>query len=464
MTDLTFVGFTLTLLSEGGVTTPGSLAKNEPDAVVDRDVAGRYRIPGTSLAGLLRDRFERVHSPERARMVFGYVEDQRSKEQPSPTQQDQAVASSLWVFDALVDEPLPELVTRMTTAIDRHRGAAKNHLLREVQAFPAGTTFTGHLMWENATVEDIEDLAVCLRSWKIRLGRSVSTGAGSATIGSAFIGELDRSTDKDLTMWLTMSGPELVEAVAIRALDLSGPGADVERIVQVAFVVAGPVLVGGHREGNVLRLRRSQGKPVVPGSSVKGVVRSRMEYILRSVGVTECGMEAVPCGTCLPCTFFGHGGKADPDSASVGHRGRVVVESVTFTGQQSDPDPVVRRRTHVALDRFTGGSARVTRTDDVVHDDTDDGGRGKLYVVEAVERGAVTLTFDATELTIGEWLDFQALLRLVCDDLHEGYIGIGHGTMRGCGSIRYAAEPRSLGTRAEAQERLGQIRRREVAT
>lgn len=380
MTTRTFVRFDLTLESEGGVTTPGSVGRDKSDAVVDKNLAGEHRIPGTSLAGLLRDRYETVFSHEKAEHVFGVVPQGRDQTD-SQEEREPAVASRLWVYDAVATPSKDMIIERSTTAIDRQRGAAKVRALRTVEACARGTKFRAYLMWEDAPETYLDDLRRCLVGWKVRLGRGVSTGAGVATISDAYAATIDLTTDEGLRLWLEHSGHALVDLAVehpSQALDLNVTESQDQRIIEVRFVVDGPVLVGGGHDGNQLRARRSGGKPVLPGSSIKGVMRSRMEYILRSVKVQECSLDAQRCGRCLPCDYFGHGGKADKDATSVGARGRVIPDTAEFIGVVGEDQAYLRARTHVAIDRFTGGSARVTPIDDIVHSDTEDGGRGKL--------------------------------------------------------------------------------------
>jgi CRISPR/Cas system CSM-associated protein Csm3 (group 7 of RAMP superfamily) len=183
--------------------------------------------------------------------------------------------------------------------------------------------------------------------------------------------------------------------------------------------LAGPWRIGTGedkpKDGSPVPMLRVAGKPVMPGSGIKGVVRSRAEFIMRSVGVYACPDQRCGAGPCWTCQVFGHGGGQDDSSEAVGRRALIRFADAPLR----DPgDPVYR--THVAIDRFTGG-ARDTA----------------LYTLEAIESGAFTLRVEQMRLDVeGELLaQIRAVLRLVLEDLNDGIIGIGAGTARGYGSV-----------------------------
>lgn len=161
---------------------------------------------------------------------------------------------------------------------------------------------------------------------------------------------------------------------------------------------------------------------VIPGSSLKGVFRSRAEQLLRGLlpdspsavcnlfDETACGKQkalreasglARYRGHCPACQLFG--------SLLLGGR-------VFFRDAFPDPaQPVVMgERKNVAIDRITGGA------------------RGRaLFGLEVVE----SARFEA-ELVLANFDTWQlCLLALILDDLNQGFIGLGSGTSRGYGRV-----------------------------
>lgn len=463
----TYIRFTLTMQESGGVLTPAPLRANRADAVIDTDHAGRAHIPGSSLAGALRAAVAAGPPATRALAnCFGDVTE------------DTAVASAIWVLGAYLDADeasVDPTVTRqsaqwteavdegfarerastgtevwtqrrqwMSTAIDRATGAARNATLRQIEFLPAGTSFTAYLRWDDATEADVQQFVDLLRTWRPTIGRAASTGHGRCAVPKVWVGTLDLTTPEHLKLWLTMAGPELFDKVSTDERQHSQgtpPPTTTPAVLVVPLRTEGPLVIGAQgaaeRHTGPMRTRRlhaSDGKLAlaVPGTAIKGVVRSRMEYILRSLDLPACVQESY--GTCLPCQFFGHTDKR-AQTTSVGRRGAVRVENSFVTPQQGwTAESMLRVRTHVPLDRFTGGAGRKSPTDAKIHPPSERG--GMLHQIEGIEGGEFDLTFDVTRLDPETKEDFAALLRLVVEDLHDGLTGFGHAVNRGYGSVR----------------------------
>lgn len=329
-------------------------------------------------------------------------------------------------------------------------------------------------MWEDAEGEDVEQMVRLVRSWEPRVGRGISAGAGRCTVSGVRVGTLDLTDPDHLTTWLTLSGAELADSVAVKDPTPATAGAPAPEaradgesgaVITVDFVTHGAVSVTSGKSGlqRATPLAEVDGKPYVPGTTLKGVVRSRMEYILRSVGIEECSTERTRCGNCLPCTFFGHAGRRT-SAHSVGARGKVLIDDSVFSTLPGDHRVGVRERTHVAIDRFTGGSSRITATDAIVHASGEAGGRGRLFTVAGVERGGLRWRFDITALDEQGRADFRALLTLVCADVADGFLGLGRGSFGGSGTLRLApGGSDQLDTIEGAQRRMRMIKEREVS-
>src|SRR5260370_22443059 len=160
--------------------------------------------------------------------------------------------------------------------------------------------------------------------------------------------------------------------------------------------------------------------------------------MLGGVGVAPWGCLDEECGRWWPCEVFGFGGGHDVASEAVGARALIRVADAVV-----DEGAPVRRRQHVAIDRFTGGARE-----------------GLLYTVEALEGGQFTFVAEplSADLPGGKLAEILALLRLVLEDLDDGLIGVGGGESRGYGSISVdldAAEARGdLPTRPHARQEL----------
>ena len=176
-----------------------------------------------------------------------------------------------------------------------------------------------------------------------------------------------------------------------------------------------------------LRTRGSdsgEGTVFIPGSSLKGVIRSRCERIVSLLGGECCPVvdrykacqeikdRDIPRGAsrgdyvynkmCVACRMFG--------STSINSRIRFVdaypVKECT---------PVIGMRSGVGINRVTGAAQR-----------------GALYDFEVVEEA----TFQ-TEIYLKNYELYQLkLLSFALKDLDEGYVSIGGSTSRGNGRMK----------------------------
>ncbi len=184
-------------------------------------------------------------------------------------------------------------------------------------------------------------------------------------------------------------------------------------------------------------LRDSRGRPVIPGSSLKGVLRSGVEAVLRA----QEGGDALACDRfnkpCLDDLEKAGGADArELDARTRNQRARDNVaklcvacrafgapglaSSVIFSDAalQGDEPPRVQQRDGVAIDRDLG---RVLG--------------GLKYDYEVVAAGSrFGFRVDVDPGDDGGWQD--GLLALGLDLLDQGFVRVGGGTSRGLGLMR----------------------------
>ena len=181
------------------------------------------------------------------------------------------------------------------------------------------------------------------------------------------------------------------------------------------------------------------GRPVhyLPGSSLKGVLRSHFERIARTL---------LPGSVCLPYYNLGANAPAVPvdeeqtsygcgfrsrgqekDAASVAYADSCAAcrlfGSLKFAGRFSigdayplpDHEPTLDTRNGVGIDRFTGGTVR-----------------GVLFDLQALVGG----TFEANVRLTNFELWQLAGLKLLLADLEDEMIAVGSGRSRGLGRVR----------------------------
>lgn len=410
---ITLIRFTLELLEPGGITAPEHTTDDLdlPLARDPRDPGGTPVIPPTSIAGALR-RLPGI-DPNR---LFGH-------EQPGD---QNGQASAVWVLGTTV--ALPHATTPQTShrnAMDRHRGAPRTHHLYSSEHLPAGTTIEVQLRWDDPDPTDLRAFLTALRAWRPLLGHGVSIGHGAARVTALGHRTLDLDTPADLRLWLATRGPDLFTTLTTDTVTAPESPTTTETValLDIHWRVADALHIGtgnpttdstGHHTATITRDGTT---PVVPGSAWKGVLRARCEYVLRSIGVDAC--VAADCGTCPTCVLFGHSTPArehDAPASPGAHRAQIRFHRSHISPAQTATD-LIGTRTHVAIDRFTGGAHH-----------------GLLYTDEVITHGTLHLRITPLHDTTPSWA--RGLLLAAIRDIADGLVGIGAGTTRGHGTLQ----------------------------
>ncbi|MGH3905066.1 MAG: RAMP superfamily CRISPR-associated protein [Pseudonocardiaceae bacterium] len=398
----TFITIRLRLLSAGGVagperrreqTTPHGESSNH--LPLRRDPDGAVALPGSTVAGSLR-----AHCASRPGLpedLFGGAPGTEEK-----------VASRVQVLGVRLRGSLPHGESATRVAIDRRRGAARVHALFTVEQLPVGTEFDVHLRWNDPGAA-LDTFLDAVRAWRPRLGRGVTTGSGACTVIGLAWETYDLTSVDGLLAWLAVDGP----ATYPQPAELSAP-ASPDAVIDVRLEIVDGLHVGtgepgqlpGH-DGEVSLVVHRDEVPYIPGSGLKGVLRSRVEYLCRILGRPAC--DDARCGACPACGLFGWSPRSGGDPR-MGARAAVVIPDAMI--EDADIDV----RTHVALDRVTGGARTAL-----------------LYGQQVVVAGHFRLRIEPLR-PLAE-VEF-ALLRTCVADLHDGLIGIGAATTRGLGTVR----------------------------
>lgn len=356
-------------------------------------------LPGSGLRGSLRAHLRETLDPARTVDVFGPEppEDRAASQQLS--------ASPWWVLGAVLPDGSWQVRARGQSGIDRQRRAPYRRTLRTAETVApvgAGPHVLVYLRCDPgdnpARVHDVLD---ALASWRPRLGAGRSTGLGRARVMGIAHRDIDLGARGDLLARLAAGGgPAGLDALlagpdaVIRPVDQEHPD---NVVVSVEFRLP---------DGWLPALDpAAEPRTEIDGSTWKGLVRSRVEFIARSVGWRVCG-ETVSgnspwqCGQCAVCAVFG-----SPVAGG-------VVEFST-TPVRGGSEPSVRLRN--AIDRFTGGA------------------RDGALFAESVQTGARMRLEIRSPGDVEPWVA-RAVLHAV-RDLAEGLVGVGPRSGTGLGTL-----------------------------
>ncbi|ACV77633.1 RAMP superfamily CRISPR-associated protein [Nakamurella multipartita] len=429
---------TITLIRvDGTVDGPWAIGSGEAGQEINQAMLVDERtqapvLPSTTLAGALR-----AHLGEPSASDWLGPDSDASDEQGKPL--SATSPSRLWALGAITTAGRDDARLERRTAIDPQRGAAGGQTLRTEHvvdvADPDRSSFRWVLQHDGAI-----DLALLdrLADWSCAIGARQTLGLGRMRVSRVEAITLNLSEARQLTWWLTQRAEWLREPAGQQNVESPEDGPHEVRcgtatesgypVFSYLWRIVDPLHVGtpskggddvatapdGGRIAQLAPLRRSRtvpGAAEVPGSAWKGVFRHRCEFILRACGAGEDQIAAVVG------VLFGASGEDGPGR----RRGLLVFDRSTVVA----PPDAVTSRSHVAIDRISGGAAD-----------------GLLYRIESVDRGELTLTvrsFAQLPAPVGNLLDH------VVRDLHDGVVGIGGSTTRGYGTIAVTGDPPTPG-------------------
>ncbi len=195
--------------------------------------------------------------------------------------------------------------------------------------------------------------------------------------------------------------------------------------------------------------------PVIPGSSIRGALRARAEFIGKSLGLKN-GLDTIienlfgsreRAGCLRFCdVFVSQPEGKDTTSIASASVAEWIAENETVL------DSLTERNDHVAICRFTGGASGSALFNDRTPK------RGLKWEPIEIEMDMWRAEMSAREVANKETADHvsccQALLLLILKDLRDGMIPIGYGTRKGLGDVRVTEtkEPKSLDKEKIKQE------------
>lgn len=414
------------------------------DAPVARDAYGLWRIPGSSVAGILRSHLRETCDKNAEKALFGYAH-----------QDDRGNASLVWCTDAVLldcdNQPAwhkylegaaPTITApvflRDHVRIDEATGAASNTGKFDEEYVPAGTRFAVEIRldgWmESPSAEALDYFArllQALREGAISFGGHGANGYGEYTVLQQECRHFALHDPRCMEQWLNL--PALTaKAQPLFPADAGKPWqpapaqakANAPKGISGSFslplMTSGPLLIaGGRPEGAidadmcfaptvVYDYKQKNGLQrtvyTIPGSSLRGVIRHRVLHILRALGFADPQREVA--------RIFGTA------SGDTGKKGHVRIADAPLQYDNAAVDTrACQIVQHVAVDRFTGGAmdAHLFNEAPVWRDKVKLALRMRLDGLEPAQAGIL----------------LHALI-----DLAQGNVAIGNGGNRGNGRLQ----------------------------
>ena len=292
-----------TLVAVGPVHVGGISLDPEVDLALAIDGQGRFYVPGTSLAGALRAWMEKAGDRNTTDFLWGTVLEKTK--QPNH-------ASFILVEDAPITGAIAEV--RDGVGIDRILGAAAERVKYDQAILPKGTKIPLDMTVELAAngldeslsehvLELLQDVLRSLEHKKLRLGASKTRGMGRVELRELSISHQILNTRDGMLQALKQQG------TGIDSADLSSQSSLKPRPT-VDFTIdwhpIGPLMVKSEVDGItvdhlplVSAVDSDNLAFVLPGSSIKGTLRTQAERIVRTLR-----QRPIPDSDDLSCRFM----------------------------------------------------------------------------------------------------------------------------------------------------------------
>lgn len=284
---------------------------------------GVHFLQGSSLAGGFRDWVTGCWGPEMAGTLFG----------------SNQAEGSLVISDGRFDSRTA-VQQRPRLRIDRVRGTADKGGKFDLAQVAAGSRFCFEMVWRGTELcpeqqQAVKAMLEAMNSGEIRLGAQKNNGLGRVQL-TVHQKSFDMHQEADRTAWLEETG-----AGTLLPLEAAAPMRTVfvlEGKVDGLLVKAAAAQAKAEEKGSYTPNLEENGMPVLPGSAIKGVVRSWAERIVKSSSLPESVTDKL----------FGCSAGARQE----GLAGRVRVEDLQLNQAQKCQISRIR------INRFTGGVIR----------------------------------------------------------------------------------------------------------
>lgn len=315
-------------------TGPLHIGTGEEEVLLDRTENKPY-MPATGVAGALKAYIKEFLSIEDAETYFGSV----------------GKSSSIFISDAV--SSIKVLEKRPGLRIDPDKGSNKEGAKFDTEYAGAGHKFTIRFKIFSSTLKEkqriLDILKICIKAIndkQLRFGGMKTSGAGTFKVLKVEISEFDLTTAQGLSNYLL--NKEEKQSLIFLEKDMSDiikescfqdQGInDVFAVLELQCFTLGPILSKGQASYNSEKadsenIKNALGSYIVPGSSLKGVLRAQCRKILNYLQKQDLLIKA-----------FGSETEEDREI------GRVYTEDIVI--QEAYAGSIYHR---IKIDKFTSG-------------------------------------------------------------------------------------------------------------
>lgn len=318
--------------------------KSATDCPVLKDADGIPYIPGSSIGGVLRHQLECLtescFTPEQATKFWGSKKEEKGV---------QSFQSSFFVSDL---RPLdkPHIVVRDGIAIDKW-GVVQDRKKFDYEVIEPDINFGFHaeVLLRKAFDKDIFIKIITmiidgLEKGEIPLGAMTTKGFGRCRLLEAECLEFDFQKKTDVLNWLA-GKTDQASRLPLKELkaQIKELKASQDLLLEVALAIKNSLLIksysGRPQDPDAVHIT-SNGRAILPGTSIKGALRARAERIVKTLGGSTENLKEL----------FGWAPNSKTDQNDR-RKSRLIVEESIIQEEMT----VKEQQTRIRIDRFTGG-------------------------------------------------------------------------------------------------------------
>jgi CRISPR/Cas system CSM-associated protein Csm3 (group 7 of RAMP superfamily) len=264
-----------TLKAETPIHVGGVGGDADTDLALAINGQGNYYIPGTSLAGALRGWMGRSLEETHLNDLWGFQE------------KEQGQASFIIIDDAEIEQLDQKIEIREGVGIDRDTGTAAERFKYSRAILPKGVTFPLNITLDcqkGQQPDDLWQLLLALEKGDIRIGAAKTRGLGKVKLTVSSIHE--QTFDTNNIFDVLLNGGQSQQWEELKPQKYHSPS---KLSLDIQWTPKDPVMVKSEGEGiavDILPLVSQANQKtffVIPGSSIKGVLRTQAERIIRTV-------------------------------------------------------------------------------------------------------------------------------------------------------------------------------------
>ena len=345
----------------------GNGSQNEHDVynvdmpvVADKD--GNPFIPATSLAGVLRDivwNLEKEQDKLGTAYIFGTSSDISKYIKKGDIEEQQSMIS---VNDIILENA--KISNRDGVSIEAITGVAKKHHKYDFEVVERGATGNFYIeitvreyhkdVERNQKINNLLSQLWSILSNEFSMGAMTSKGFGRVYVENLIVDTYDFKNNKDdVIAWLNPDNRQNPLSHKIYRKGERGISYPQDSfVIEAKFTIDGSLLIKDksfdalllQAEDNVKAVMKSSCNDLlIPGSSIKGVLRHRAEYIADILGASYD----------MIYSLMGYpSGMKDENDKEIKLRSRLIVNEVYI-----NPRNIQKyNQTRIRIDRFTGGT------------------------------------------------------------------------------------------------------------